>query len=97
MVEAVADQARTGGYRYFEPQGCVRAVGERRQVFVGGTLVGQYDVTDKATRNALVVELSQERRVHLGQLARAFDLGDEQVRQLRRRHESQGLAAVVEI
>jgi hypothetical protein len=97
VVEAVAQQARSDGYRHFEPQGCVRAVGKIRQVFVRGVLVGQYDVSDKATRNVLVVELSQERRVHLGQLARAFELGDEQVRQLRRRHEAKGLAAVMEI
>ena len=97
VVEAVAEQARRGGYRYFEPHGCVRAVGETRQVFVSGVLVGLYDVADKATRNALLVQLSQEPRVHLGQLARAFDLGDEQIRQLRRRHEAKGLADVLEI
>lgn len=97
MVDAVAKQGRSSGYRYFEPQGCVRTVGETRQVFVASSLVGQYDASDKATRNALVVELSQEPRVHLGQLARAFELGDEQVRQLRRRHEAKGLAAVLEI
>jgi len=97
VVETAAGQARTSGYRYFEPRGCVRTVGESRQVFVGGSLVGQYHATDKATRNALVVELSQDRWVHLGQLASAFELGEEQVRKLRRRHESAGMAAVVEI
>jgi hypothetical protein len=97
VLDAGVDQAHSDEYRYFKPYGCVRAVGERRQVFVGGTLVGSYDVSDKATRNALLVELSQEPRVRLGQLARAFELGDEQVRQLRRRHEASGLAAVLEI
>jgi hypothetical protein len=97
VVGAVGENTRFEGYRHFQPHGCVHAVGGRRQVFVGGTLVGCYDVSDKVTRNALVVELSQEPRVHLGQLARAFELCDEQVRQLRRRHEAEGLASVLEV
>lgn len=42
----------TGGeYHYFSAHACVFAEGNRRAVFVGGTLVGSYDVSDKATRS----------------------------------------------
>jgi len=71
--------------------------GDRRQVFVGGTLVGEFAAGDQAARNALLVQLCQDSRVHLGRMAKAFELSEERVRQLRRKFEQGGLGAVIQI
>lgn len=97
MALAVAETADVGGYRYFSPHACVFAEGDQRSVFVGGTLVGSYDVDDKATRNAILVKLSEDPKVHLGKLAEAFGLGREQLRNLQKKYQAEGLAGVVEI
>ena len=97
MALAVSDGRSTEAYRYFSAQGCVFRDGSRRLVFVGGTLVGSYDVEDKATRNVLLVKLSEDPKAHLGKLAWAFELSEERLRRLRRGYESHGLASLVEV
>jgi hypothetical protein len=97
MALAVSESTDAAAYRYFSAHGCVLAERDRRSVFVGGTLVGSYDVGDKAVRNAILIKLSEDPKVHLGQLAKAFELTQEQLRRLRRRYEVTGLAGVMEI
>jgi hypothetical protein len=84
-------------YRYYSAHGCVFVEGSRRSVFVGGALVGSYDVGDKAMRNAILVKLSEDPKVHLGHLAGAFELTQEQVRRLRREYEANGLSGVTQL
>jgi hypothetical protein len=97
MAFAVADSTGAWAYRYFSAHGCVSDDGDRRLVFVGGTLIGSYDVSDKATRNAILVKLSEDPKVHLGKLAEAFELGREQLRNLQHKYESGGLRQLMEI
>jgi hypothetical protein len=97
MALAVSESTQVAAYRYFSAHGCVFVDGDRRSVLVGGTLVGSYDVGDKAVRNAILVKLSEDPKVHLGNLAHAFELTQEQVRRLRRKYESSGLSGVIEI
>jgi len=97
MAFAVADSVGAAAYRYFSAHGCVSDDGDRRLVFVGGTLIGSYDVSDKATRNAILVKLSEDPKVHLGKLAEAFELGREQLRNLQHKYESGGLRQLMEI
>jgi hypothetical protein len=97
MAFAVADCTGAAAYRYFSAHGCVFDDGDRRLVFVGGSLIGSYDLDDKATRNAILVKLSEDPKVHLGKLAEAFELGREQLRNLQHKYESGGLRQLMEI
>lgn len=97
MALAALGSADAGAYHYFSAHACVFADGNRRSVFVGGTLVGSYDVVDKATRNAILVKLSEDPKVHLGKLAQAFELGREQLRNLQNKYKAGGLVGVMEI
>lgn len=97
MAFAVTEAAGTEKYHYFSAQGCVLVDGPRRCVFVGGLLVSSYDVTDKATRNAILLKLSEDPTVHLGRLVDAFELSREQLRKLQKKYETGGLPAAMEI
>ncbi len=97
MAFAVTEAAGAEKYHYFSAQGCVLVDGPRRCVFVGGLLVSSYDVTDKSTRNAILLKLSEDPTVHLGRLVEAFELSREQLRKLQKKYEAGGLAAAMEI
>lgn len=97
MALAVSTEStEAAAYRYFSAHGCVFVDGDRRLVLVGGMLVGSYDAGDRAVRNAILVKLSEDPKVHLGRLAEAFELTQEQVRRLRRQYEAEGLSGVTE-
>jgi len=81
--------------RWFSDNACVVDHGDRREVFVGGMLVGAFTREDVTSRNILVVTLSADPKTHLGKLAKAFGLSSERVRELRRKYESEGMAALV--
>ena len=85
------------GVRWFSCGGCVVERGDEREVAVGGILIGQYQKDDIGARNAVLVGLAADPRMHLGQLAQAFGLSEEMVRQIRRRFERDGLSSVVEV
>ncbi len=85
---------RKRGIRWFSPTGCVEQREESFHVFVGGTLVGSFDGSDATMRNVLAVTLSRDPLVHLGRLARALRISSERLRQLRRKMEEGGLAAL---
>ncbi|MBN2193623.1 MAG: hypothetical protein JW751_12470, partial [Polyangiaceae bacterium] len=97
VLEPVVRVASRPEYRYFAPGSAVVSEGDRRQVFVGGTLVGEFAAGDRAARNVLFVQLCQDTRVHLGRLAKACELSEERVQQLRRKFEQSGLGAVIQI
>jgi transposase len=82
--------------RWFEPNGavCERSDGGF-DVFVGGVLVGRYTRAEVGRRNALLVLLSEGPEIHLEQLAHAFRISSEMLRQIRKRAAEEGLAALV--
>ncbi|MDQ3364259.1 MAG: hypothetical protein M3680_02360 [Myxococcota bacterium] len=82
--------------RAFSSSGCVVIRGAICSVFVGGALLGEYDDDDRerGQRNVLMVTIANS-GVHLGRLATAFGIQEEQLRRLRRKAEAGGLAAVL--
>jgi hypothetical protein len=83
--------------RWFGPYSSVVERNGTMHVFVGGTLVGQFDPADRdrGARNVYAVTLAKEPSMHLGQLATAFGISEEYLRQLRRLEEAKGLGAVL--
>jgi hypothetical protein len=82
-------------HRWFSQGGCVVRDGELRHVFHCGDLLGSYAATDRASRNALILALCVDPCAHLGQIAEAFEIAPETLRQMRRQFEAEGLVAVL--
>jgi transposase-like protein len=80
---------------WFSPGGCVVQRDAVVEVSVGGLLVGCYGKDETGARNAVLVGLAADPRMHLGHLARAFGLSEERLRIIRRQHEREGLVAIV--
>lgn len=91
------ESAPRPGLRYFSAHGCVVVDDELRHVVVGGTLIGSYAHDDLAGRNVIMVGLAEDPEIHLGRLAAAFEIDEETLRRVRRRFETNGLEAIVEI
>lgn len=85
------------GVEWFWRHGCVVDREGIKQVFIGGALMGWFDPRDRdrGQRNVLLVTLAKEPTMHFGHLARAFGVGEEYLRRLRRLEESSGLGAVL--
>lgn len=85
------------GVEWFWRHGCVVGRDGIKQVFIGGALMGWFDPRDRdrGQRNVLLVTLAKEPTMHFGHLARAFGVGEEYLRRLRRLEERSGLAAVL--
>lgn len=83
--------------RRFSSDGVVIVRGQIASVYIGGTLIGAFEVEDddRGPRNVLAVTLAKSDQFHLGRLATAFGIGDEYLRRLRRKDEQGGLAAVI--
>ena len=80
--------------RWFSARGSVVQRGATTEVFVGGTLIGSFEDGQQLERNAILVQLSEDPKCHLGRLAEAFDITSERLRQLRREYEAGGLEAL---
>jgi len=83
------------GIRWFSRQGYVEYGDGVVMVWVGGTLLGQYDPADRASRDLLLLAIASGPKVHLGRLADAFGISSETLRILRRQREAEGLSAVL--
>jgi hypothetical protein len=61
--------------RWFCPWGCVAGRGEIREVWIGGTLIGQFYVgeRDRGMRNVLLVTLAGDPVHHTGELKAVVD------------------------
>jgi len=83
--------------RRFSSDGVVIVRDTTASVYIAGTLIGTYDLEDRdlGPRNLLAVTLAKSDQFHLGRLAAAFGITDEQLRRLRRKAESGGMAAVI--
>jgi len=86
-----------GELRRFSKDGVVIVRGTTASVFVGGTLIGEYDEVDddRGPRNVLIVTLAKTGEFFLERLAKAFDLTSSYVLRLRRKEERSGLRAVL--
>lgn len=89
------DDGQRGRIRWFSDNGSVVVHGERREVFVGGMLVAVFTRDEVSMRNVTAVTLAGDPKVHLGRLAKAFGMSSDRLRELRRKFESEGLAALV--
>jgi hypothetical protein len=67
------------------------------RIFIGDTLLGQYDPRDRdlGQRNVMLVMLARAPKIHLGRLAAAFGLSDEHLRRLRQAAKVGGYGAVL--
>ncbi len=86
-----------GEIRRFSADGMVVVREAWASVFVGGTLIGEYDESDddRGPRNVLVVTLAKTGEFFLERLAKAFGITSHYVWQLRRKEEREGLRAVI--
>lgn len=82
--------------RWFSSIGSVVVRGTQHSVFIGGMLLGEFDAADRdrGRRNVLAVAIAKS-GVHLQRLAAAFGIGDEYLRDLRRKEEAGGPAALL--
>jgi len=85
------------GTRWFCRYGCVVEGDGVNRVFIGDTLLGEYDPRDRdlGPRNIVLVMLAQEPKIHLGHLAAAFEISDEHLRRLRQATKADGYGAVL--
>lgn len=83
--------------RRFSSDGWIVVRGTTSSVFLGGTMVAEFDEQDpdRGRRNLAVVMLAKSGVLHLGHLARAFGITDEYLRQLRRMEEAGGPRALL--
>jgi len=82
--------------RWFPLRGAVVQRSDRVEVSIAGTLIGSFSPTDLVARNVILIALASDPRMHLGQLASAFEISSETLRQVRRLHESGGIRAVLD-
>jgi hypothetical protein len=84
-------------FRRFSSDGVVIVRDGIASVYIGGTLINAFDVDDddRGPRNVLAVTLAKTGQFHLGRLGAALGIGEEYLRRLRRKEESEGLRAVL--
>jgi hypothetical protein len=85
------------GTRWFCQYGCVVEGDGVKRVFIGDTLLGEFDPRDRdlGPRNILLVMLAGEPKIHLGRLATAFGISDEHLRRLRQASKAEGYGGVL--
>jgi len=91
----VLDIDTTTATRWFSSIGGVVYAGDQVRAYVGDTLVGQFRCDEVVERDLLLSTLAQDPRVHLGHLAKAFDISSEMLRRIRRTRTEEGVAALV--
>ena len=93
---SLLDDGRKPDWKWFSGGGCVVPDADKRLVFVRGTLVGRFDGRDRGPRNVVLMALAADAKMHLGQLAEAFDLSSEALRLMRRVYETEGMAPLLD-
>jgi hypothetical protein len=83
--------------RWFCRYGCVVEGDGVNRVFIGDTLLGEYDPRDRdlGARNIVLVMLAQQPKIHLGHLAAAFAISEEHLRRLRQAAKVDGYGALL--
>ena len=97
IVDSLAIGNPQPGTRWFCQYGCVVEDDGVNRVFIGDTLLGEFDPRDRdlGPRNVLLVMLAGEPKIHLGQLAAAFGISDEHLRRLRQAAKTEGYGGVL--
>jgi transposase-like protein len=84
------------GVKWFAPYGSVERHSDGvSHVYIGGVLIGSFEGTGE--RNVLLVQLAEEPRTRVVDLAAAFGVSTEVVRRARRAYEAGGIEAVVTV
>jgi hypothetical protein len=79
----------------FSATGYVIERSGRREVYVGGALIGWFDDEDIGMRNVLLIAAGRAARVNLAKLAKAFGISAVMGRKIRQKFGQQGLKAIV--
>jgi hypothetical protein len=83
-------------HHWFSGTGVVVEDGDRRLVYVGGTLIGSFGPKERMKRNAILLGLLEnDESVWIGKLCVAFGLSREGVRAMQKQLHAEGLAAVL--
>src|SRR5208283_5003228 len=83
-------------HHWFSGSGVVIEDGERRLVYVGGTLIGSFGPREWMKRNAILMGLLEnDESIWIGKLCAAFGLSREGVRAMQKQLRTEGLAAVL--
>jgi len=84
-----------GSPRWFSAYGCTVTGETHVEVFIAGSLIGVFEHGDRASRDVLLLGVSEDRTVRRGKLAAAFGVSAELLRQLRNKREVEGLESIV--
>lgn len=81
--------------RWFSEVGGVVYDGDEIRVYVGDTLLGQFECSDIVARDLILSTLALDPHMHLARLADAFKLSTEMLRRIRVTRSEHGIAALV--
>jgi hypothetical protein len=83
-------------HHWFSGTGVVVEDGDRRLVYVGGTLIGSFGPQERMKRNAILMGLLEnDESIWIGKLCIAFGLSREGLRAMQKQLRTEGLAAVL--
>ena len=91
---ALVDETEQPGTVWFSASGSVMTEGDSRSVFVGGVLLGQFEVSDVAKRDGFIALVGQDRSATKERIAEAFSVSVRTVHRALAAFEAQGFAAV---
>jgi transposase len=96
FTEPLSLPALLSTHHWFSRWGVVVDEGDRRLVYVGGTLIGSFGLREWMKRNAILLGLLEnDRSLHIGKLCEAFGLSREGLRKMQKQLRSEGLEAVL--
>lgn len=81
--------------KWFSCGGCVVPDGGGFLVFIRGTLIGRFGAKDRGVRNAILMGLAEDPKMHLGELAEAFDISDGALRLMRGVYATDGISPLL--
>jgi len=96
VSELLALRPPPSTHHWFSGTGVVVEDGDRRLVYVGGTLIGSFGPQERMKRNAILMGLLEnDESIWIGKLCAAFGLSREGVRAMQKQLRTEGLAAVL--
>jgi hypothetical protein len=96
ISEPLALPSPPSTHHWFSGTGVVVEDGDRRLVYVGGTLIGSFGPREWMKRNAILMGLLEnDESIWIGKLCEAFGLSREGVRKMQKQLRTEGLEAVL--